>query len=346
MKRPQRCATPHTPTTSGSRCGTRPRLAQSRRHSRSALPADRISPPAQPPATPPSRTPARARRSCCRMASAAPRGSWGGSARLWRGMAMSSIAVDHPGNNGRDPMTIGGAVLFWERPGDLAAALDDGEKRPVARPPSRPRPARRRRGSRPAASRPSSRPAHVSIFDRLQQFLRRPSGRWRSARRRRSLSVLARRRRKQFLARARRARPPSPTPRTITAIPGRQSRLRDGPRLSSRASIRKASGACGSRSLILLGDADKVAPPATNGESRRGAHSRRQTDRACRRSAITTSWPNAQPAGDAVGSPSAPRTSPAPRRTRPAIDDALALVRRERSGPSRPLNCLRAGAAH
>jgi predicted dienelactone hydrolase len=34
------------------------------------------------------------------------------------------VAVDHPGNNGRDPMTVGGAVLYWERPGDLAAALD------------------------------------------------------------------------------------------------------------------------------------------------------------------------------------------------------------------------------
>jgi predicted dienelactone hydrolase len=34
------------------------------------------------------------------------------------------VAVDHPGNNGRDPMTVGGAVLNWERPGDLATALD------------------------------------------------------------------------------------------------------------------------------------------------------------------------------------------------------------------------------
>ena len=56
---------------------------------------------------------------------------FGGSARImgWFGTALARhglvvIAVDHPGNNGRDPMTIGGAVLFWERPGDLAAALD------------------------------------------------------------------------------------------------------------------------------------------------------------------------------------------------------------------------------
>ena len=34
------------------------------------------------------------------------------------------IAVDHPGNNGNDKMTVGGAIMFWDRPGDLAAALD------------------------------------------------------------------------------------------------------------------------------------------------------------------------------------------------------------------------------
>ena len=56
---------------------------------------------------------------------------FGGSARImgWFGTALARhgyvvIAVDHPGNNARDPMTIGGAVLFWERPGDLATALD------------------------------------------------------------------------------------------------------------------------------------------------------------------------------------------------------------------------------
>jgi predicted dienelactone hydrolase len=55
---------------------------------------------------------------------------FGGTARImaWFGTALARhgyvvIAVDHPGNNGADPMTVGGAVLFWERPGDLAAAL-------------------------------------------------------------------------------------------------------------------------------------------------------------------------------------------------------------------------------
>jgi predicted dienelactone hydrolase len=56
---------------------------------------------------------------------------FGGSARImaWFGTALARhgyvvIAVDHPGNNGRDPMTVGGATLFWERPGDLATALE------------------------------------------------------------------------------------------------------------------------------------------------------------------------------------------------------------------------------
>jgi predicted dienelactone hydrolase len=55
---------------------------------------------------------------------------FGGTARImaWFGTALARagyvvIAVDHPGNNGLDPMTVAGAVMFWERPGDLAAAL-------------------------------------------------------------------------------------------------------------------------------------------------------------------------------------------------------------------------------
>jgi predicted dienelactone hydrolase len=59
---------------------------------------------------------------------------FGGTARVmaWFGTALARagyvvIAVDHPGNNGLDPMTVAGAVLFWERPGDLAAALKQVE---------------------------------------------------------------------------------------------------------------------------------------------------------------------------------------------------------------------------
>ena len=48
--------------------------------------------------------------------------AWFGTALARHGYVV--IAVDHPGNNGRDPMTVGGAVLSWERPGDLATALD------------------------------------------------------------------------------------------------------------------------------------------------------------------------------------------------------------------------------
>jgi predicted dienelactone hydrolase len=55
---------------------------------------------------------------------------FGGTARMmawftvplaWAGYVV--IAVDHPGNNGLEKMTLPGSVLFWDRPGDLAAAL-------------------------------------------------------------------------------------------------------------------------------------------------------------------------------------------------------------------------------
>jgi len=44
------------------------------------------------------------------------------------------IAVDHPGNNAMDKMTVGGAVIFWDRPGDLAAALDAAKADPTIGP--------------------------------------------------------------------------------------------------------------------------------------------------------------------------------------------------------------------
>lgn len=54
----------------------------------------------------------------------------GGSARMmgWFGTAMARagyvvIAVDHPGNNGIDPMTVAASILMWSRVDDLAAAL-------------------------------------------------------------------------------------------------------------------------------------------------------------------------------------------------------------------------------
>jgi predicted dienelactone hydrolase len=46
----------------------------------------------------------------------------------WFGTALARdgyivVAVDHPGNNGRDTMTLAGATIIWERPEDLRAAL-------------------------------------------------------------------------------------------------------------------------------------------------------------------------------------------------------------------------------
>jgi predicted dienelactone hydrolase len=55
---------------------------------------------------------------------------FGGTARImaWFGTALAEagyvvISVDHPGNNGIDPMTVPGAILSWERAEDLRRAL-------------------------------------------------------------------------------------------------------------------------------------------------------------------------------------------------------------------------------
>ncbi len=56
---------------------------------------------------------------------------FGGTARMmaWFTTVLAQqgfvvIAVDHPGDNGLDKMTIPGAIMFWDRPGDLNAALE------------------------------------------------------------------------------------------------------------------------------------------------------------------------------------------------------------------------------
>jgi predicted dienelactone hydrolase len=66
---------------------------------------------------------------------------FGGNARVmsWFTLALARagyvvIAVDHPGNNASDKMTIGGAIMFWDRPGDLAAALRAAKADPVIAP--------------------------------------------------------------------------------------------------------------------------------------------------------------------------------------------------------------------
>jgi predicted dienelactone hydrolase len=55
---------------------------------------------------------------------------FGGSARVmgWFGTALAEagyvvVSVDHPGNNGIDEMTVPGAILWWERAEDLKRAL-------------------------------------------------------------------------------------------------------------------------------------------------------------------------------------------------------------------------------
>lgn len=60
---------------------------------------------------------------------------YGGTARImgWFGIALARdgyivVAADHPGNNGVDKMTVAGAVLSWDRAEDLRAALNVAEK--------------------------------------------------------------------------------------------------------------------------------------------------------------------------------------------------------------------------
>ncbi|WP_394762407.1 alpha/beta hydrolase family protein [Phenylobacterium sp.] len=66
---------------------------------------------------------------------------YGGSARMmgWFTTVLAQqgyivIAVDHPGNNALDKMTVAGGTLFWDRPGDLQAALDRAKDDPVIGP--------------------------------------------------------------------------------------------------------------------------------------------------------------------------------------------------------------------
>jgi predicted dienelactone hydrolase len=66
---------------------------------------------------------------------------YGGSARMmaWFTTVLAQqgyvvIAVDHPGNNSQDNMTVPGAALFWDRAGDLQAALDRVRADPVIGP--------------------------------------------------------------------------------------------------------------------------------------------------------------------------------------------------------------------
>jgi predicted dienelactone hydrolase len=66
---------------------------------------------------------------------------FGGTARMmgWFTTVMAQqgyvvIAVDHPGNNGLGQQTVAGAALFWDRPGDLEAALEAAKADPAIGP--------------------------------------------------------------------------------------------------------------------------------------------------------------------------------------------------------------------
>jgi predicted dienelactone hydrolase len=66
---------------------------------------------------------------------------FGGTARMmgWFGLALARhgyvvIAVDHPGNNGLDRMTVPGAIMTWDRAQDLQAALDAAKADPALAP--------------------------------------------------------------------------------------------------------------------------------------------------------------------------------------------------------------------
>jgi predicted dienelactone hydrolase len=57
----------------------------------------------------------------------------------WFGIAMARdgyvvVAVDHPGNNAVDQMTVPGAALYWDRADDLRAALEATERDPAIGP--------------------------------------------------------------------------------------------------------------------------------------------------------------------------------------------------------------------
>jgi len=66
---------------------------------------------------------------------------YGGSARMmaWFTTVLAQqgfvvVAVDHPGNNSADPMTVPGAALIWDRVGDLEVALERAKADPVIGP--------------------------------------------------------------------------------------------------------------------------------------------------------------------------------------------------------------------
>jgi predicted dienelactone hydrolase len=128
---------------------------------------------------------------------------FGGDARImaWFALPLARagyvvIAVDHPGNNADDPKTIAGSIMFWDRPGDLAAALAAAKADPEIRahldlsrlgvagfpqgasPPS-PRPARRSKSGGSSGSATTTPPTASARRSRSSRSRRsRPGRRW------------------------------------------------------------------------------------------------------------------------------------------------------------------------
>ena len=250
---------------------------------------------------------------------------FGGSARImgWFGTALARhgyvvIAVDHPGNNGRDPMTIGGAVLSWERPGDLATALDKVKSDPSLGPHLDLNQLGAAGFSAGGFTTLVEAGARVD-FDRLLRFcdahpddgICAPQKEFQFSRAD-AEAFFAQPAAKSSLAHAKDDLSIPGVKAAFVMAPGIVQSLDPESLKSMRAPVR-----------ILLGDADKVAPPATNGE----------VAAALIPGARLTVLPHVghydflaecTPAGDAVV-PVCPTAVPRAATHKAAIDEALAL---------------------
>jgi predicted dienelactone hydrolase len=192
---------------------------------------------------------------------------FGGSARMmgWFGIAMARggyvvIAVDHPGSTAIDAMTVPGATLWWDRAEDLRAALNAMLGDPVIGPhldPSRIGVAGFSAGGFTALVAAGARvdPAHLAGFCRTHpdDGVCRPQ---------REFQVTPAEREKALALAGVAAEQKHAT--DDHAIPGLRAAFVMAPGLVQAlepASLPRMH----SPVFILLGDADPVVPPATNG---------------------------------------------------------------------------------
>lgn len=194
---------------------------------------------------------------------------FGGTARImaWFATALARagyivVGVDHPGNNGMDPMTLAGAVLFWERPGDLATALATLERNALIRPHLDL--TRLAVAGFSAGGFTSLAVAGARVdLKRLRAFCKanpadgvcRPQREY----------AVTQEQENAFLARPDMAREIARSKADL-AIPGVKAAFVMAPAIIQSfdpASLKRISIPVS----ILLGDADRVAPPATNGEA-------------------------------------------------------------------------------